>query len=53
MLVEYTNRFTVRTGEIGIDLPVLGFTVAIAVGVAVLLAWAPSPNRGAWPCATL
>lgn len=42
LLVEYTNRYTVRTGEIGIDLPVLGFTVAIAVGVAVLLAWAPS-----------
>ena len=42
MLVQYADRFTVRTGEIGIDLPVLGFTVAVAVGVAVLLAWAPS-----------
>ncbi|MDA0329756.1 MAG: ABC transporter permease [Gemmatimonadetes bacterium] len=42
LLVEYANRFTVRTGEIGIDLPVLGFTIVVAVVVAVLLAWAPS-----------
>jgi len=42
LLVEYANRFTVRTSEIGIDLPVLFFTIAVAVGVAVLLAWAPS-----------
>lgn len=41
LLVEYANRFTVRTGEIGIDLPVLSFTVSVAVTVAVLLAWAP------------
>lgn len=47
LLVEYTNRFTVRTGEIGIDIPVLLFTVGVAVGVAVLLAWAPSlPGMG-------
>lgn len=42
LLVQYANRFTVRTGEIGIDLPVLAFTIAVAVGVAMLLAWAPS-----------
>jgi putative ABC transport system permease protein len=42
LLVQYTNRFTVRTGEIGIDVPVLLFTAGVAVGVAVLLAWAPS-----------
>lgn len=42
LLVEYANRFTVRTGEIGIDLPVLLFTVSVAVGVAMLLAWAPT-----------
>ncbi len=42
MLVEYANRFTVRTGEIGIDFSVLSFTVAVAVGVAMILAWAPS-----------
>ena len=42
LLVEYANRFTVRTGEIGIDVPVLLFTIVVAVGVAVLLAWAPS-----------
>ena len=47
LLVQYADRFTVRTGEIGIDLPVLGFTVGIAVLVAVLLAWAPSlPGLG-------
>jgi predicted permease len=42
LLVEYANRFTVRTGEIGMDLPVLAFTIAVAVAVAVLLALAPS-----------
>ena len=42
LLVEYANRFTVRTGEIGIDMPVLIFTIAVAVGVAVMLAFAPS-----------
>lgn len=42
LLVEYTNRYTVRTGEIGMDLLVLGFTIAIAIGVALLLAWAPA-----------
>jgi putative ABC transport system permease protein len=41
-LVEYANRFTVRTGEIGIDTPVLLFTILVAVSVAILLAWAPS-----------
>ena len=34
LLVEYTNRFTVRTGEIAIDLPVLAFTIAVAVDSA-------------------
>ena len=42
LLVEYADRFTVRTGEIGIAVPVLFFTIGIAVAVAVLLAWAPS-----------
>ena len=42
LLVQYTNRFTVRTGEIGIDVPVLFFTILVAVGVALVLAWAPS-----------
>lgn len=41
-LVQYANRFTVRTGEIGVDPTVLGFTVAVAVTVALILAWAPS-----------
>jgi len=42
LLVEYANRFTVRTGEIGIDIPVLVFTIVVAIVVAVLLAWAPA-----------
>jgi putative ABC transport system permease protein len=42
LLVEYANRFTVRTGEIGIDVTVLTFTMAVAVVIAVLLAWAPA-----------
>ena len=47
LLVQYATRFTVRTGEIGIDVPVLLFTIGVAVGVALLLAWAPSlPGAG-------
>lgn len=46
LLVQYTNRFTVRTGEIAIDTTVLGFTAGVAVAVAVLLAWAPSLPPG-------
>ncbi len=42
VLVEYANRFTVRTGEINVDVSVLTFTVLVAVGIAVLLAWAPA-----------
>lgn len=42
LLVAYTARFTPRTGEIGIDLFVLAFTLVIAVGAAMLFAWAPS-----------
>ncbi|MEQ1857245.1 MAG: ABC transporter permease [Longimicrobiales bacterium] len=42
VLVQYTNRFTVRTGEISIDMTVLLFTAGVAIAVAVLLAWAPS-----------
>lgn len=41
-LVRYANRFTVRTGEIALDVPVLLFTIGVAVAVALLLAWAPS-----------
>ncbi len=47
LLVQYANRFTVRTGEIGIDVPVLLFTIAMAAGIALLLAWAPTlPGAG-------
>lgn len=42
LLVQYADRFTVRTGEISIDVPVLLFTIGVAVGVAVLLAWTPT-----------
>jgi predicted permease len=42
LLVEYANRFTVRTGEIGVNMEVLTFTILVAVGIAMVLAWAPS-----------
>jgi predicted permease len=46
LLVQYANRFTVRTGEIQVDVPVLLFTIAVAVSVALLLAWGPSLPGG-------
>lgn len=41
MLVGYVGRFTSRTGEISVDATVLGFTLLVAVGAALLLANAP------------
>ncbi|HYM23352.1 MAG TPA: ABC transporter permease [Vicinamibacterales bacterium] len=41
LLIKYTARFTARTGEIALDWRVLAFTVVVAVGVALLFAWAP------------
>jgi predicted permease len=41
-LTAYTQRFTSRTGEIGIDLAVLGFTLAVATGVAMLFGLMPA-----------
>jgi putative ABC transport system permease protein len=41
LLVSYASRFTVRTGEIGIDLTVLTVTGLVATGSALLLAWMP------------
>ncbi|MBI4471515.1 MAG: ABC transporter permease [Acidobacteria bacterium] len=41
LLVDYTARFTNRTGEIHVDLYVLGFTLLVSIGAAVLFAWAP------------
>jgi predicted permease len=41
LLVDYAGRLTVRTGEIGIDLGVLSFAVAVATGISVVLAWLP------------
>src|SRR5262249_11872381 len=41
LLVSYTARFTSRTGEIELDGWVLAFTLLIAVGAALLFAWAP------------
>jgi putative ABC transport system permease protein len=47
LLTQYASRFTVRTGEIDIDLTVLAVTAAIAVGAALLLALAPGlPGTG-------
>jgi predicted permease len=41
LLVSYAGRFTVRTGEIGIDFTVLAVTGLIATGAALVLAWMP------------
>jgi len=41
LLIKYTARFTNRTGEISLDWRVLLFTVVVAIGVALLFAWAP------------
>jgi predicted permease len=41
LLVSYASRFTVRTGEIGIDTTVLAVTALIACGAAIMLAWIP------------
>ena len=41
LLVAYTSRFTMRTGEIGIDLSVLAFTLAVAFGSALVFSWLP------------
>lgn len=40
-LAAYAARFTVRAEEVGLSLPVLAFTLAVGVGVAVLLAFLP------------
>ncbi|MCI0437066.1 MAG: ABC transporter permease [Gemmatimonadetes bacterium] len=41
LLIGYAGRFTVRTGEIGIDFTVLAVTALVATAAAVLLAWIP------------
>jgi predicted permease len=41
LLISYASRFTNRTGEIAVDGWVLGFTMAVAMAVASLFAWAP------------
>ena len=42
ILVSYANRFTIRSEEIGMDGAVLAFTLIVGVGIAMVLAWAPS-----------
>ncbi len=42
LLVSYANRFTIRSEEIGMDGAVLAFTLIVGIGIAMLLAWAPS-----------
>src|SRR5262245_34223335 len=41
LLIKYTARFTTRTGEIGLDLTVLVFTLVVSTAMAMLFAWAP------------
>ena len=40
-MIAYTSRFTSRTGEVGLDLRVLAFTLAVSTLMALLFAWAP------------
>ena len=42
LLVSYADRFTIRSEEIGMDGAVFAFTLLVGVGIAMLLAWAPS-----------
>ena len=42
LLVSYANRFTIRSEEIGMDGTVFAFTLIVGIGIAMLLAWAPS-----------
>ncbi|NKB86804.1 MAG: FtsX-like permease family protein [Acidobacteria bacterium] len=42
VLTRYAARFTARTGEIGMDFTVLLFTLAVAVGIALLFGLIPS-----------
>ena len=41
LLTKYASRFTNRTGEITLDAWVLGFTLVVSIGLALLFAWAP------------
>jgi putative ABC transport system permease protein len=41
LLISYASRFTVRTGEIGIDVTVLAVTGLVATAAALALAWIP------------
>jgi len=42
LLVSYADRFTIRSEEIGMDGAVFAFTLLVGIGIAMLLAWAPS-----------
>jgi predicted permease len=41
LLISYASRFTNRTGEIALDRWVLGFTLVVSFGLALVFAWAP------------
>ena len=49
LLISYAGRFTNRTGEIGVDGWVLGFTMIVAIVIAMLFAWAPRLNFASEP----
>jgi predicted permease len=42
LLVRFAERFTTRAGEIHIDGPVLGFTLAVSLGTGLLFGFAPA-----------
>ena len=41
LLVDYTARLTLRADAVGLNLVVLGFSLAIGIAAAMLFAWAP------------
>jgi putative ABC transport system permease protein len=53
LLISYAARFTTRTGEIGLDGWVLGFTLMISIGTALLFAWAPRLTFTVAPLASM